>query len=124
MKTILWAVMLCMPLSSFASDAKHCLFTGSIETVDRLPVLGETVHSDQKTSSYAEVLSFKPSTAKKLDGSYVDCQSYIGKSHRIAISKEEVGKHRADSSVSIEFQYSDGLSPDGVSRSETWKIKR
>lgn len=99
MRILTLIFMFTVSASAFASDFKHCQFEGDVVSIDQDGGLAVQVK-----------------LATRLEGSYTDCQEYIGKSLNVTTSEHD---YSVGDSVTLEYNYSSGLTPKGVVVSES-----
>ena len=120
---ILFGLLLSSSLAN-ASHFEECLFTARVTEVLALGKLNDTVEQRMGINTYAPVVVIAIDSAKKLPGSYIGCNGFVGQTRILALDPKDRSAFSEGQRLTVEYRLGNSRSPDGGGLTfETWKVK-
>lgn len=119
-------ILLGLLLSSSLASASHweeCEFTATVTEVLALGKLNGTVERRKGVNTYAPVIAIAIDSAKKLPGSYVSCDSFIGQPRILALDPKDRLTYTDGQKLKIHYKLGNGRAEGGGQEFESWKVK-
>ncbi len=105
MKILLVYMILMFSFAAFGSHVEKCEFNGVVTLID------------QNINSESDTITVKVINSKAMEGSYVDCQSYVAEV--LLVEVESLQGIFVGETVKLSYSYFNSLTPQGTKSSKS-----